>query len=96
MACYLGYRPGNDLKWQHVYAQKAGQRTMTVRCFAGDWREFRVDVNGKNMGVYPLRGKDWTTPHYIKVVIDLNEGDNVIRLWNDGAMMPDIDMMELD
>ena len=30
------------------------------------------------------------------VDIELNQGDNVIRLWNDGVWLPDIDKMELD
>ncbi len=96
LAGYLGYRPGNDLRWQHVQAQRAGQRTMTVRCYAGEWREFRVEVNGHPAGIYPMRGTDWNKPLDIKVNIELNQGDNVIRLWNDGVMMPDIDKMELD
>ena len=97
-ACYLGYRPGNDLQWQHVYAHKSGRRTMTIRYFSAENREFNVDVNGQHIGNYPVKGikKDWTTPQYIKVDINLNKGDNVIRLWSDGALMPDIDKMELD
>ena len=96
MACYLGYRAGNDLQWQHVYAQQAGLRTITIRCFAGDWREFNVEVNGKHMGTFQVNGKDWNTPHNIKINIELKQGENVIRLWNDGVFMPDIDKMELD
>ena len=95
-ACYLGYRAGNDLKWQHVYADKAGHRTMTIRFFAGEQREINVEVNGQQAGTYYVNGKDWTTPQYIKIDIDLNKGDNVIRLWADGVFMPDIDSMELD
>ena len=95
-ARYLGYRPGNDLQWQHVYATQEGSRMMTIRCFAGDRREFNVDVNGKFWGTFHINGDDWTTPHYVKVHVRLKQGENVIRLWNDGLMMPDIDKMELD
>ena len=95
-ACYLGYRSGNDLKWQHVYADKAGHRTMTIRYFAGDKREINVEVNGQQAGTYYVNGKDWTIPQYIKIDIDLNKGNNVIRLWADGVFMPDIDSMELN
>ena len=95
-ACFLGYRPGNDLQWQHVYAHQSGKRTMTICCFSGDKREFNVDVNGKNIGTFTVPAKDWVTPQYIKVNLELMKGENVIRLWNDGLMMPDIDKMELD
>ena len=97
-ACFLGYRPGNDLQWQHVYAHKAGRRTMTIRYFSGEKRTFNVDVNGQNVGTFTANGKknDWATPQYIKIDINLNKGDNVIRLWNGIDYMPDIDKMELD
>jgi hypothetical protein len=95
-ACYLGYRPGNDLQWQHVYAEKAGRRLMTIRYFAGDNREFNVEVNGQQAGTYNVNGLNWTTPQYIKIYVDLNKGDNTIRLWADGVYMPDIDTMVLE
>ena len=95
-ARFLGYRPGNDLQWRHVHASQAGPKVMTITCYAGEWRELKVEVNGKHMGTFQLQGKDWTTPREIKVNIELKEGENVIRLWNDGVLMPDIDKMELD
>ena len=95
-ACYLGYRPGNDIQWRNVRVDKAGRRTMTLHFFAGEWREIRVEVNGKQLGAYPVNGKDWSKPQTLKIDIDLQEGDNVIRLWNDGVWLPDMDKMELD
>ncbi|MBQ6080039.1 MAG: alpha-galactosidase [Muribaculaceae bacterium] len=96
VACYLGYRPGNDLQWRHVNVNQSGPRTMTIHFYAGNWREFNVEVNGKQVGTYSVNGKDWNKPQTIKVDIDLQKGDNVIRLWNDGVWLPDIDMMELN
>ena len=73
-ACYVGYRPGNDIQWQNVHVNKAGRR----------------------IGVFAANGKDGSKPQTLKVNIDLQEGNNVIRLWNDGVWLPDIDKMELD
>ncbi len=95
-ASYLGYRPGNDIQWRNVRVDKAGRRTMKLHFFAGEWREIRVEVNGKQLGAYPVNGKDWSKPQTLKIDIDLQEGDNVIRLWNDGVWLPDMDKMELD
>ena len=95
-ACYVGYRPGNDIQWKNVRVDKAGRRTMTLHFFAGEWREIRVEVNGKQLGAYSVNGKDWTKPQTLKINIDLQEGNNVIRLWNDGVWLPDMDKMELD
>ena len=69
---------------------------MTLHFYAGNWREINVEVNGKQVGTYPIDGKDWSKPLTVNVDINLNEGNNVIRLWNDGVWLPDIDKMELD
>lgn len=95
VTCYLGYRPGNDLLWKNVRVDKTGRRTMTLTFYAGNWREIKVEVNGKQVGTYPIDGKDWKKPISLDVEIDLHAGDNVIRLWNDGVWLPDIDKMEL-
>ena len=96
LACYIGYRPDNDLQWRHVYVDKDCHRTMTIHFYAGDWREINVEVNGEQVDTYTITGKDWTKPQSIAVDINLKKGENVIRLWNDGVFMPDIDKMELD
>ena len=96
IACYLGYRPGNDIQWKNVRVDKAGHRTMTLHFFAGERREIRVEVNGKQVGAHFVKGPDWKTPQTLKVDLDLQQGDNVIRLWNDGVWLPDMDKMELD
>ena len=96
VTCYLGYRPDNDLQWRHVNALKAGRRTMTIHFFAGMWCEINVEVNGRQVGTYPVTDEGWKTPRSIEVDIDLEKGENVIRLWNDGAWLPNIDRMELN
>ena len=96
VAAWLGYRSSNDLQWQHVHVDKAGRRTMTLHVFTDNAREFNVEINGQQVGTYTIKGKDWNTPETIKIDIELQKGDNVIRLWNDGVWLPDIDKMELD
>ena len=96
IACYLGYRSHNDLQWQHVNIGHDGRRTMTIYYFSGEQREFNIEVNGENVGTYTVNGKDWTKRQSMKIDINLKKGENTIRLWNDGLIMPDIDMMELD
>ena len=98
VAATLGYRPGNDLQWKHVFANKAGHRKMTIHYFSGENRTIRVDVNGVHAGTVDAKGKnnDWNTRRSVTIGIDLKKGDNTIRLWNDGAWLPDIDGMELE
>ena len=98
VAGMLGYRPGNDLQWKHVNATKAGHRKMTIHYFSGDKRNINVDVNGVLVGAFEAYGdtSDWNTRRSITIDVELNKGDNTIRLWNDNGWMPDIDGMELD
>ena len=40
--------------------------------------------------------RDWSKPQTLKINIDLQEGNNVIHVWNDRVLLPDMDKMELD
>ena len=55
-----------------------------------------VWLDDDSMIALAANGKDGSKPQTLKVNIDLQEGNNVIRLWNDGVWLPDIDKMELD
>ncbi len=69
---------------------------MTNTCFSSEWRDINVEFNGQQVGTHPVKGEDWKISQLGKVEIQLNKGDNVFRLWNDGIFMPDIDKMELN
>ena len=98
VAATLGYRPGNDLQWKHVYVNEAGPRRMTIYYFSGENRTINIDVNGERIGTFRAEGNnnDWNTRRSVTISVNLQQGDNVIRLWNDGAWLPDIDKMELE
>ena len=79
------------------------QRTPTMGW--SSWNTLALDINEDlirqqsdamhNSGLQEA-GNGWTKPQTLKIDIDLQEGDNVIRLWNDGVWLLDMDKMELD
>ena len=74
------------------------QRTCTMG--RSSWNTYALDINE------PLIRQQADTMHqnglqeagcpYITIDVDLNKGDNTIRLWNDATWLPDIDGMELE
>ena len=69
------------------------------------WNTFALNINEglirqqaaamHNSGLQEA-SRDWSKPQSLKIDIDLQQGNNVIRLWNDGVWLPDMDKMELD
>lgn len=87
-ATWLGSSAQNDLQWQHVYVKKGGKRTLTFKCMSPDKRHFTVSVNGKNVATLSVQGNET-----VSVSVKLNKGNNIVRLHNDNAWMPDVDYM---
>ena len=92
---FLGNRAENDLQWQHVNVKKAGRRTMTIACFSGEEREIDVYVNGQFVKTLKVPARDWNERQTVTVDVNLQKGDNIIRLTNPRGWCPDIDGMML-
>ena len=100
-ASWLGGRPDNDIVWNNVYSQEGGEYDLTVAWLPGDKGGFTVDVNGTP--VYeqtPASGNDGKVNNdgkweIVGLNISLKPGENIIRLHNDTAPMPDIDYIDV-
>ena len=95
-AGFLGRRAENDLQWQHVNIMKAGKRTITIGCFSGEERDFSVEVNGQFVKTVHVPDRGWDERQTFDIEVDFKKGDNVVRLYNAKAWMPDIDGMEIE
>ena len=95
IARFLGMSDGNDLQWRHVYAKKAGKRSMTIHCFSGEERTMDVYVNGEFVKKITVPARDWNERQAFQMDITLQKGNNTICLKNAQGWMPDIDGMEL-
>ena len=95
-AGWLGGRKGNDIRWNDVYAKKAGMRRMTITYFSGEERTMNLTVNGQRITTLKANSGAWDKPATVTVDVQLKKGRNSICLSNDNEWMPDIDKMELD
>ena len=88
---------GNDLTFENVMADKAGEYTLRIYYVSGERRNLSVDVNGQNMaklsGLYANRN-DWSGIAAVDTKVTLKEGSNTIKLYNDGNA-PNIDRIAI-
>lgn len=94
-AGWLGKSEKNDLQWRNVYSKEGGQYTMRLSYICGENRSLYITVNGGEPVKLTLNSGGWSTVAETDVDIQLNAGENVIRLYNAEDWMPDIDGMTL-
>ena len=90
----LGWRPDNDLIWNNVVCDEAGNYKITLCCPAFvDKAELYVSINN-GAGLY-FKAKDMTD-NKITFTAKMKKGSNTIRLYNDHGAMPEIDWMRIE
>ena len=92
---WVGGSAGNDLQWRNVYSKDGGEYTMRLYFKTGDDRVVKVSVNGGEPSQKTLNAGSWSAVGMAEYPIVLNAGENVIRLYNENAYMPDIDRIVL-
>lgn len=92
---WLGKSMDNDIQWRGVRVQKTGHYMLTLTYFCGEDRDISLEINGKGIGTFTTHSRNWKKAATMKLPIALKKGDNIIRLYNAGNWMPDIDRMEL-
>ena len=85
----------NDIQWRGVRVQKTGRYMLTLTYFCGEDRDISLEISGKGIGTFTTHSRNWKKAATMKLPIALKKGDNIIRLYNAGNWMPDIDRMEL-
>lgn len=92
---WLGKKASNDLQWRNVYVAEGGDYDMTLSAISGENRKVYVSVNGGSPKSITCNSGSWSTSKDYKLTVRLNAGNNVVRLYNSSAWMPDIDCMRL-
>lgn len=95
MASWLGRKSENDLQWRNVYSKTGGEYTLTLSVISGETRQIYLQVNGEEAQVLSVNSGGWNTVTTKEVTVTLQEGENVVRLYNPSEWMPNIDCMEL-
>lgn len=92
---WLGKSAANDLQWRDVYVTEEGDYDMALYFISGESRTARLSINGSDAGTLTCSGPNWTDVDSITTRIHLQQGSNIVRLYNASAWMPDIDCMTL-
>jgi len=94
-AGWLGFSEANDLQWRNVYSKEGGQYTIDIAYISGESRNITVSVNGNKVQTVSVNSGGWQTVGKKSLTIQLQKGDNIIRLSNPTSWMPDIDYIQL-
>ena len=101
-SCSGGYKAGwlgngdkNDLQWRNVYSQEGGDYKLTIGYICGENRSITVSVNGKKVQTVSVNSGNWNKVGTRTLNIQLQKGQNTIRLSNPSAWMPDIDYVDV-
>jgi hypothetical protein len=95
-AGWLGYSEKNDLQWRNVYSFTGGEYKLTIGYITGENRNITVSVNGEKVQTVSVNSGGWQKVGRRVFTIQLQKGQNIIRLSNPSNWMPDIDYMELE
>ena len=93
-AANLGLTPVNDIVWRDVHSFSGGEYELTFDVISEGGRDMYVSAND---GEGRLIKVPDTGGHVSAIAVKamLKPGINIVRLYNDGALMPDIDRMTL-
>ena len=94
-AGWLGYSEENDLIWRDVYSENGGEYKLSIAFISGENRNITVSVNGKTVQTISANSGGWQTVGKKSLTIQLEKGNNTIRLSNPSTWMPDIDYIEV-
>lgn len=88
----IGNGPENYLVLRAV-APKAGRYKLTVYAMTAQTRDLYIRVNGSEepICIKDINSGDWFTAKTYDILVELQEGENTFKFFNDEAHAPDID-----
>lgn len=90
----FGKTVSNDLIWKNVYVPGDCTVQIEISFISGEDRIANLMVNGQYAEALKCNAGNWSSVGKVYATIDLKAGNNEIRLYNDDAYMPDIDVMK--
>ncbi|MBE6864481.1 MAG: hypothetical protein E7495_08005 [Ruminococcus flavefaciens] len=95
---YVGGGSDNTVTFTNVNVNEAGKYTLRIYYLSGESRELMVDVNGKYVStlkeLYANKG-DWKGIRAVNIEVELQKGDNTVKLYNTRAYGPNIDRIAI-
>jgi len=94
-AGWLGQSEANALEWRNVYSKEGGEYNLTIGFICGESRNITVSVNGTKVKTLSCNSGGWQKVGTKTLAIQLQPGQNTIRLSNATNWMPDIDYINV-
>ena len=94
-AGWLGCSEANALEWRNVYSKNGGEYNLTIGFICGESRNITVSVNGTKVKTLSCNSGGWQKVGTKTLTIQLQQGQNTIRLSNATNWMPDIDYINV-
>lgn len=91
----LGGREENTAQWDEVYSEKGGAYEMTIHYTCADRRKLELWVNGKYYALDQLASGGDDKVSTITLSVNLQPGNNLIKMGNRYGWAPDIDKFTL-
>ena len=92
---WLGDGESNDIQWRNVFSNEGGEYTLSVAFITGDARPMSVSINGGTPIETTVNSGGWGTVGIKEFAIQLNKGNNVVRIFSNKGWLPDIDYIRL-
>lgn len=96
MASWLGKNAKYDIVWDNVYSKDGGDYYLNTFYLSGESRSMTLEVNGKKIVSISAANQGWGKVQKNRRKITLQPGNNIIRLYNNTAYMPNIDCITLE
>ncbi len=85
----------NFLIFNNVFVDRDGDYTLRVSYITGDDRTCNISTNHDKGISYSFTGSDWNTVSTKDITLNLREGNNRIKFYNENSYAPDIDKIEI-
>jgi len=95
---YVGGGSDNTVTFNNVNVNEAGKYTLRIYYLSGESRELMVDVNGKYVSTLKelyANKADWKGIRAVNLEVELQKGDNTVKLYNTKAYGPNIDRIAI-
>ncbi len=94
-AGWLGQSDANGLEWRNVYSNNGGEYNLTIAYICGENRNITISVNGEKVQTLSFNSGGWQKVGKKTLAIQLQPGQNTVRLSNATNWMPDIDYIDV-
>lgn len=92
---WLGNGESNDIQWRNVFSNEGGEYTLSIAYISGDSRSMNISINGETPIETTVNSGSWSTVAVKEFTVQLQKGNNTVRIYNKNGWMPNIDYIRV-